>query len=196
MSANPITHPLLAGIHRIRRSWGWFLALGIVLIVLGTVCIAGEVLATFATILVLGWLLLISGVVALVHAFQIHSWPGFFMYLLSALLRGFTGYALIRYPLAGAVALTLVLGAFFIVGGLSRAIGAIVMKFPRWGWAVFSGVVAVALGIMLLEQLPVSSVWFIGFAIGVDMILEGISLIGFATAIHKLPEVVAYDRAA
>jgi len=196
MSANPLTHPLLAGIHRIRSSWGWFLALGIVLIVLGTVCIAGEVLATFATILVLGWLLLISGVVALVHAFQIHSWPGFFMYLLSALLRGFTGYALIRYPLAGAVALTLVLGAFFIVGGLSRAIGAIVMKFPRWGWAVFSGVVAVALGIMLLEQLPVSSVWFIGFAIGVDMILEGISLIGFATAIHKLPEVVAYDRAA
>jgi uncharacterized membrane protein HdeD (DUF308 family) len=196
MSSSQLTHPLLAGIHRIRSSWGWFLALGIVLIVLGAVCIAGEVLATFATILVLGWLLLFSGVVALVHAFQIHNWQGFFMYLLSALLRGFTGYALIRYPLAGAVALTLVLAAFFIVGGLSRAIGAVVMKFPRWGWAVFAGVVAVALGIMLLEQLPVSSVWFIGFAIGVDMILEGVSLIGFATAIHKLPEVVAYDRAA
>src|SRR5262245_23198102 len=105
MSSNPITHPLIAGIHRIRASWGWFLAVGILLIVLGTVCIAGEVLATFATILVLGWLLLISGVVALVHAFQIHTWQGFFMYLLSALLRGFTGYALIRYPLAGAVGL-------------------------------------------------------------------------------------------
>ena len=196
MSSNQVTHPLLAGIHRIRSSWGWFLASGIILVALGVVCIAGEVVTTFATILVLGWLLLFSAIVALVHAFQIHTWQGFFMFLFSALLRGFTGFALIRYPLAGAVALTLVLASFFIVAGLSRAIGATVMKFPRWGWTVFSGVVAVVLGIMLMSQLPVSSVWFIGFAIGVDMVLDGIALIGFATAIHKLPEVVPYERAA
>jgi len=196
MSSTPVTHPLLAGINRIRSSWGWFLALGIVLIAVGMVCIAGAVVATFATILVLGWLLLFSAIVALVHAFQIHTWPGFFMFLFSAVLRGFTGYALIRYPLEGAVAVTLVLASFFIVGGFSRAIGATVMKFPRWGWTVFSGVVAVALGIMLLSQLPVSSVWFIGFAVGLDMLLEGIALVGLATAIRKLPEVVAYERAA
>jgi uncharacterized membrane protein HdeD (DUF308 family) len=40
---------------------------------------------------------------------------------------------------------------------------------------------------MLLVQLPVSSIWFIGFAIGVDLVVDGASLLGFATAIHSLP---------
>jgi uncharacterized membrane protein HdeD (DUF308 family) len=60
---------------------------------------------------------------------------------------------------------------------------------------VLSGIVSVVLGIMLLIQMPVSSVWFIGFAIGVDLIVDGASLIGFATALHSLPYVAA-QRAA
>jgi hypothetical protein len=38
-------------------------------------------------------------------------------------------------------------------------------------------------------------VWFIGFAIGVDLICDGASLIGLATAVHSLPD-VALERAA
>jgi uncharacterized membrane protein HdeD (DUF308 family) len=68
-------------------------------------------------------LLLISGVVALVHAFGTTNWSRFLFYLLSALLRGFAGYLLIRYPLAGATSLTLILASFFVVGGMFRAIG-------------------------------------------------------------------------
>jgi len=51
------------------------------------------------------------------------------------------------------------------------------------------------LGIMLLAQMPVSSIWFIGFAIGVDLIVDGASLIGFATAVHSLPELAASKAA-
>jgi len=188
-------NPLAAGIEQIRHSWGWFLTLGILFILLGAVCVIGNVSATFGTVLVFGWMLLFSGIFALVHAFRTHSWQGFLLSLLSALFRGFTGYLLIRYPLAGAASLTLILASFFIVGGLFRAIGAGMLKFPRWGWSVFSGIVSLVLGIMLLAQMPVSSIWFIGFAIGVDLIFDGASLIGFATAIHRLPE-VALGRAA
>jgi uncharacterized membrane protein HdeD (DUF308 family) len=189
MSSNPFSeNPIVAGINEIRRSWGWFLVLGILLMILGAICVVGNMTATFATVLVLGWLLLISGVFALIHALQVRNWSGFLLFFLSALLRGFTGYLLIRYPAAGAVGLTLILASFFVVGGLFRATGAAVLKFPRWGWATFSGVVSLVLGIMLLVQMPVSSVWFIGFAIGVDMIFDGASLIGFATAIHSLPK--------
>jgi len=188
-------NPLLAGLEEIRSSWGWFLALGILLMILGAVCIVGDVTATFATVLVFGWLLLISGIFALIQAFRTMSWSGFFLYLLSALFRGFTGYLLIRYPFAGAASLTLILASFFVVGGIFRAIGAGVMKFPRWGWSVFSGIVSLVLGIMLLAQMPVSSVWFIGFAIGVDLIVDGASLIGFATAINTLPKSKAFQTA-
>src|SRR5262245_26242836 len=185
MATGQFADSLLGGASRIRRSWGWFLFLGVLLMVFGLICIAGDVTATFATVLVFGWLLLISVIVALVNAFRVHSWNGFFFCLLSALFRGFTGYLLIRYPAAGAIGLTLILASFFVVGGLARAIGAGVLKFPRWGWSVFSGIVSVVLGIMLLAQMPVSGIWFLGFAIGVDMILEGASLASFATAIHN-----------
>ena len=186
-------NPLIAGMNEIRRSWGWFLALGILFILFGVICIAGDVTATFATVLFFGWLLLFSGIVALIHAFGTRTWSGFFLYLLSALLRGFTGYLLIRYPGAGAASLTLLLAALFVVGGVFRAIGAGMMQFPRWGWSVFSGIVSLALGIMLLVQMPVSSIWFIGFAIGVDLIVDGTALVGFATAIHNLPALTAHE---
>lgn len=190
MSTHPFTDNLAAGVHEVRKSSGWLMFLGIALIVLGILCVAANVTATFATVLAFGWLLLFSGVVALVQAFRVRTWNGFFLYLLSALLRGFTGYFLIRYPGAGALAITLVLASFFIVGGLFRAIGAGTLHFPRWGWSVFSGIVSVILGVMLLAQIPISSLWFIGFAVGIDMILEGISLVSFAAAIRRLPKIL------
>ncbi|HXP80527.1 MAG TPA: HdeD family acid-resistance protein [Verrucomicrobiae bacterium] len=187
MSRNELgQNPLLAGMEEIGNSWGWFLGLGILLMLLGAICMIGDVTATFATVLIFGWLLLISGIVALVHAFGTRNWSGFFLHLLSALFRGFTGYLLIRYPLAGAASLTLILASFFVVSGMFRAIAAGMMKFPRWGWAVFSGVVSVALGVILLAQMPLSTIWFIGFAIGVDLIFDGASLVGFGTAIHQI----------
>ena len=141
MSQNELAqNPLIAGLEEIRSSWGWFLALGIVLMLIGAVCIVGDVTATFATVLIFGWLLLISGIFALVHAFRTMNWGGFFLYLLSALLRGFTGYLLIRYPLAGAASLALILASFFLVGGTFHAIGAARMKFPALGLVrVFRG---------------------------------------------------------
>jgi uncharacterized membrane protein HdeD (DUF308 family) len=198
MSTNHLTdHPLLAGIYEIRSSWGWFMFLGILLILLGAICIIGNVAATFATVITLGWFLIISGVVALVHAFRVHAWgSGFSLHLLSALFRGFMGYLLIRYPGSGAVTLTLLLAFFLIVGGLFRAIAAGTLKFPRWGWSVISGVISFTLGILLLAEMPVSSLWFIGFVIGLDMIFEGASLIGFASALHHIPDEVAPYRAA
>src|SRR5271165_582935 len=126
-------NPFIAGVDVIRRSWGWYLALGILLTILGIACITFDVTATFATVLVFGWILFIGGIFALVQAFFIGTWSGFFLFLLTALFRGFTGYLLIRYPLIGAETLTLVLASFLIVAGLFRAIGFAMAKFPRWG---------------------------------------------------------------
>lgn len=182
---------LIAGIEEIRSSWGWFLLLGIFFVLLGVACVTGEIAATFATILVLGWFLMLSGAVALVHAFRVRSWSGFVFYLLGALLRGFTGYLLVRYPGSGAVALTLILASFFAVGGLFRAIGAIALRLPRWGLSALSGSISFLLGVALLAQMPVSGVWFIGLAIGIDLIMDGAALIGLALSLHRVPKLRA-----
>jgi len=162
-----VSASLAASLDQVRHSWGWFVALGVALVVLGIVCITGEVATTLISVIVLGWLLLLSGVMALVHAFRTRTWTGFFLYLLSAVLRVFVGYTLVRYPLIGALSLTLILAALFIVGGVFRAIGAASLRFPRWGWTAASGLIAVLLGLTLLAQLPASSLWFLGLAVGI-----------------------------
>jgi len=186
MSENhPLTASLAAGIEHLHHSRGWFIALGVALILLGAVCLLGEVTATFATVLAFGWLLLIAAVFAFIHAVRTRTWSGFFLHLLSALLRGVTGYLLISYPLAGAVSLTLILASFFVIGGVFRAIGAGTLRFPRWGWATASGIISVGLGVMLFWQLPVSSLWFIGLAIGIDFIFDGTSLVALGLALPR-----------
>ena len=54
---------------------------------------------------------------------------------------------------------------------------------------MFSGVVSVVLGIYLLSTWPAASTYFIGMVIGIDLIFDGSALVGFAAAIHSLPEV-------
>jgi uncharacterized membrane protein HdeD (DUF308 family) len=166
------------------------------LILFGIICVIGNVAATFATVIVLGWLLLASGIVALVHAFRVHTWSGFLMFLLTAIFRGVTGFLLLRYPDAGAAALTLIVAALFLVGGSFRAAAAAMLRFPRWGWSMFSGIVSVVLGSMLLSQLPASSLWFIGFAIGLEMIVDGWALVTLATALRRLPEALVPEQRA
>jgi uncharacterized membrane protein HdeD (DUF308 family) len=179
---------LVGGLEQVRKSWGWFLVLGILLTVLGAMCIVKAQTATTFSILALGWVLAISGVFWLVNAFQALSWHGLFLYLLNAIIRGVTGYLLIRHPDAGAAGITMVLAALFIVGGLFRAIGASVIQFPRWAWTAFSGLVSVVLGVFLLVTWPTASTYFLGMAIGVDLIFDGAALMGFAGAIHTLPK--------
>ena len=176
-----------AGIEEVRKSWGWFLVSGVVLMVLGAVCIVKAQTATTFSILVLGWVLAISGVVWLVNAFQAWTWGGFFVYLLNAIIRGVTGYLLIRHPDAGAEGVTMVLAVLFIVGGLFRIGGASAIQFPRWGWTVFAGVVSTILGISLLISWPTTGSYFVGIAVGTDLVFDGAALLGFTGAIHSLP---------
>ena len=177
---------LSAGMEEVRKAWGWLLALGILLMVLGIVCVGMAKTATTVSILVFGWILLFSGVAWFVGAFQAWSWGGVFLYLLNAIIRGVTGYLLIRHPDAGAEAVTILLVSLFVVGGIFRIVAASLIQFPRWGWTAFSGATAVILGFLLLRNWPASSTFFIGLAIGIDLILDGSALVGFAGAIHSV----------
>ena len=103
----------MAGMEEVRKSWGWFLVLGTLLMILGATCIVKAQTATTFSILALGWVLAISAVFWFIGSFQALGWGGFFIYLLNALIRGVTGYLLIRHPDAGAEGVTMVLAVLF-----------------------------------------------------------------------------------
>jgi uncharacterized membrane protein HdeD (DUF308 family) len=196
MTNTNLSNLFLAGMEEVRKTWGWFLVLGIALIILGAVCLVTAQSATTVSILVLGWVLVFSGVVWLVNTFQARYWGGVLLYLLNAIIRCVTGFLLLRHPDAGAAGITMLLAAMFIVGGAFRAVGAAVIQFPRWGWTVFAGAVSIILGIYLVANWSATSTYFIGLAIGIDLILDGGALVGFAGAIHGLPKVQDFKRAA
>jgi len=182
-----ISDVFAAEIAQVRKSWVWFLLIGILLMVLGATCIVKAQTATTFSILVLGWILMISGVFWLINSFLAIASPMFFLFLLSALIRGGIGYLLIRHPNAGAEGVTMLLAVLFIVGGLFRTAGASVIKFPWWGWTVLSGIVAVVLGVYILANWPVASTFFVGIVIGVDLLFDGGALMAFGAAIRSLP---------
>src|SRR5262245_15425246 len=164
----------------------WITFAGILSLAIGTGAIIYSGTATIASVLVFGWMLVVAGFVQIANAFQVRYWSGFFLYLLDGIVRATVGTLLVLYPGSGAEALTLILSFYFIAGGLFKTAAASILRFPSWGWTVASGLVAVVLGVMLAMQWPASSTWFIGFAVGLDLILYGWALLMFAAAIKKL----------
>jgi uncharacterized membrane protein HdeD (DUF308 family) len=170
---------------RVGHRWGWFLFVGILLLVVGAIALVLTPAATLGTVIVFGWLLCFTGIIECIHAFQIHKWTGFFLYLLAGVLALVVGLLVATHPVAGALACTLLFTSYFVVIGIFQMIATISLKFPGWGWSVFNAVVTFVLGILLWLAWPSSSVWFIGLAVGIAMILRGWSFVIFAFAIRR-----------
>jgi uncharacterized membrane protein HdeD (DUF308 family) len=155
-------------------------------VALGIIALFYNSTATTVSVVLFGWLLMFAGVVQIVYAFQVTSWSGFFLYLLDGIIRATVGTLIIMYPGSGAQVLTLLLSFYFIVAGVFRTIGSIILQFPSYGWSVASGLLSVALGVMLALQWPASGQWFIGLAVGLDLVVYGSALLMFAAAVKKL----------
>ena len=160
-------------LEHLRKQWNWFLALGIILMVLGILAIGASTIATVASMVFLGALLLIGGAVQIGYTFTIREWSGFFLSLLSGILYAVVGFFLVVHPTAGALSLTLLLAAFYIVGGIFRIIGAATMQFEQWGWALFSGIIKLALGLLIWVGWPATGLWVFGLFIGIDLLFYG-----------------------
>ncbi len=170
----------------VRRRWGWLLVLGILMIGLGTIAFIIMPAATLGTVLVLGWLLVVSGVFEAIQAFRERKSGGFFLHLLGSVIGLLVGFLVVTHPVAGALAWTLLFAAFFTVIGIFRLVAAIQLQFPNWGWAAFDGAITLALGILLWAEWPWSGLWFLGLAVGISLILRGWSYVMFAIALHSL----------
>jgi uncharacterized membrane protein HdeD (DUF308 family) len=171
----------------IRGRWVWLLALGIILVVVGTLAIGAPFVASLATALTLGVLLVAGGIAQLVGAFWTRDWSGFFLMLLMGLLYVVVGLLFLNRPVSALEALTLLLACSLIVSGVFRIVGSLLHRFPHWGWIFFGGVLNLVLGLMIWQQWPVSGFWVIGLFVGIDMIFNGWTWIMLALQLKKLP---------
>lgn len=178
-----------AGPDEVRRNWGWFFALGTLLILLGVFAIGFSVLTTIASVLLFGWLLVVSGVLQTVHAFwRERNWQGFFLDLFAGILSFVVGFMIVANPLAGAETLTLVIAIFLLIGGIERIIASLTGHFHNRGWMLLNGIVDLALGVMIWRAWPVSGLWVIGLFVGIDMLFAGWSAVMLAMTAKMTPE--------
>jgi uncharacterized membrane protein HdeD (DUF308 family) len=172
----------------LRRYWGWFLALGIAMVVLGTIAISYACLATItvAATWLFGWVLLAGGVAEVIGSFSAGRWSGTLVHMLIGVLYVVTGFMILDAPAESAVLLTRIIAIFLIVGGIFRALSALSHRYVGWGWMLLNGVVTFALGWMVYKQWPVSGLWFIGLYLGIDMILNGWTWIMLSLGLRRL----------
>jgi uncharacterized membrane protein HdeD (DUF308 family) len=169
--------------------WVMFLIEGIVLIVLGLMAIAVPLLATLAVAILIGWLLLISGGLGLITSIWMRRAPGFLWSLFSAILGIVAGVMLLRWPLSGALSLTVILTAFLCVEGIFSILYALEHKRDlsgRWGMLLLSGIVDLILAAMIFLGLPATAAWAIGLLVGINLVFGGSALAAMALHARKI----------
>lgn len=172
----------------IKEKRGWFIALGIAMIILGLVAIAFPVMMTITAKIFLGWMFLIGGVVVIFHAFQTRDWKGFLWNLLIGVLYIIVGGWLAFFPLTGIFGLTILIAILFVVEGVMKTM----MGFglgPDEGrvWVIVSGIAAIVLGILLFADLPGSALWAIGLLVGINFLFSGFGFLTVAMAARDEP---------
>ncbi len=168
------------------HNWGWFLAFGVVLLLLGSAAIIRSVKATVASMVFFGWMLVFASIIEFVNAFMVGKWAGFFLHMLIAILFGAAGMLMVMRPVISAEAATLLMSLFFLVAGLSQLIASLWTHLPGWGWQALNGTLAAVMGVLVLIQWPISGFWVIGLFVGIDLIFYGSAWIALALNLHKM----------
>src|SRR5215813_4106585 len=184
----------LPGAEELRRSWGWFLGLGIGLILLGVIAIGSAFFMTIASVWLFGWLLIIGGVMEVVHAFWHKRWAGFFLDLLTGVLYVVAGWMMVNNPQESVLLLTLLIAMFLVFEGVFRIVAALAVRYPHWGAVLLNGGIFLVLGMLIWRRWPVSGLWVIGLFVGIEMLLNGWSLVMLSRTGRHLPEEVSAGR--
>jgi uncharacterized membrane protein HdeD (DUF308 family) len=167
------------------RRQGWlFLVLGLVAVLAGLLAISSAFVATLATVVFFGVLLVVAGLAEVIHAFLVRNLRSFALHVLAAALYLIVGVFMLEDPLHGAKLLTLLLAASFLVGGLFRILLSLAGQFPAWPWVLLNGVIDLILGILIFSGWPEVSFWVIGLFVGIDLLLHGWSWVILALSLR------------
>jgi uncharacterized membrane protein HdeD (DUF308 family) len=175
-----------SGIAALRAKWGWIVALGVVYLFAGVVALGSVVMATVASVLVVGAMMIVAGVAEVIGAFQMKSWGKFLIWALLGVLYVVAGFITFQNPLFAAVLLTLLLGASLFASGVLRLFLAFSMKRESpWIWVALSGVITLLLGLLILARWPVNSVYILGVFLGIDLIMAGAGWVGLGLSLRR-----------
>ena len=163
--------------------------LAVVLIALGMLAIALPAFVSVGVVRVLAWLLLFDGIAQLVYAFRSKGVGHTIWKIVVAVLYLAAGVYLLTHPLLAVAGLTLVLGIFFFVEGITDVFAYLFgPKTAASKWLLLHGVVTLLLGLIIWRQWPYSSFWVIGTLVGISMVVTGVTRLMMAVGERSVAE--------
>jgi uncharacterized membrane protein HdeD (DUF308 family) len=183
----------LAGLHTVglaelRKNWGWFLTLGIAMVILGMIALGATVATSIVSALLFGWLLIVGGILESLHSFwRERGWSGFFIDLLTGILYIVVGFMIVANPGVALATATLLIAFFLMFGGLFRILVSLTHRFPHWGWLFLHGLINLLLGVAIWRRWPWDGFWVIGLFIGIDLVFNGWTLVMLGFSAKRIP---------
>ena len=172
---------------KLHEIWAFLVGMGIALIILGMLAIGSSFIATMATVIVFGILLLLGSLFQIITALWGRSWRGFFLHLLGGVLYLIVGVFMIDHPVEAALGLTLLVALGLLANGIVRIVVSVIDRFEGWGWMLLSGVLSLLLGAAIWRQWPLSGLWVIGLFVGIEMLSSGLSWLMLGLAVRSTP---------
>lgn len=165
----------------------WFTGLGVIFLILGILAIAFPWVATLSLELAIGGLFVIAGIAIGAQSFFIPRWKGLAMNLGLATLALVTGVLMLFFPLAGVITLTTLVMLYFLLTGATKTWFALRARpATGWGWILTSGLLSLALGLLILFQMAAFLPWILGLLLGIDFIFGGFWMLVLATKARHL----------
>lgn len=165
-------------------SWGWLLAYGIIVVIIGFIALANPLATGLATGLLLAIGLLAYGVLAVISAVSALSERGRWIELLLGLLAILAGIAIFLAPYLGALSLIWAIGFWLLVSGAFQLATALRFRTDRW-WRLFLGLLDLALGIILMCAPPGPALAYLALLMGISLLFRGAFLIMLALALRR-----------
>lgn len=153
----------------------------LLVLIQGSVMVAAGVLALIfpafmstSLLVLLGWLLILSGIVQVISLFGATQVPYFWMQIITIALEVLVGFLLVNNPEAGLLTVTLLMLVLFLVGGVARVVFAVMIRpMQDWHWVLASGLVAIACALVLFANLPETASWLLAVLLGIELIAVG-----------------------
>ena len=175
----------------LRGHWWWFAILGVLLVVCGTAAIVFPhltLIASAAVVILLGLALLVGGVATVVESFWAGQWSGLLLQLLVGILYIAAGLVIVNHTAEALASITLFLAVSFVVLGTFRAVAALMLRYPQWGWSLLNGLITFLAGVVIWREWPIDALWVIGLLVGLEMLFNGWTWIMLGMAIRNLPQ--------
>ncbi len=180
------SHNLGEALHHLRTRAGWLIGLGIALVAAGFIALLSVVEATVVSVLWVGAMMIVAGVVEIVHGFRMKGFARAVLWVVIGALYIFAGFFAIMNPLLASTVLTLILSIALIVAGAVRIyLGFHLKAGQHGGWIVFSGIATALFGLIILIHWPVSSLFALGIILGVDLMVAGFTWINLGLFLRR-----------